>query len=120
VSDLILHITSQTAWSAAQKIGAYTAESLAGEGFIHCSKMDQILRVAELVFADQHGLVLLVIDPVLLCSELRWEPGTDLVTELFPHVYGPINLNAVTDVLKFEPGLDGKFHLPKHLEFADH
>jgi uncharacterized protein (DUF952 family) len=120
VSDLILHVTSRTAWSAAKKSGAYAADSLAGEGFIHCSKTDQILRVADLVFTGQHGLVLLVIDPVLLCSELRWEPGTDLVTELFPHVYGPINLNAVTDVLKFEPGLDGKFHLPKHLEFADH
>ena len=119
MNDLILHATYRTSWSAAQKSGQYTADSLAGEGFIHCSKVDQILRVADLIFAGQHGLVLLVIDPARLLSELRWEPGVDLATELFPHVYGFINLDAVVDVLDFEPGTDGKFHLPKSLEFAD-
>jgi len=77
------------------------------------------MRVVNLVFAGQHGLVLLVINPALLVSELRWEPGVDLVTELFPHIYGPINLDAVVDALEFEPGPDGKFHLPKSLEFTD-
>jgi uncharacterized protein (DUF952 family) len=119
VSEFILHATSRTAWSGAQKNGQYAADSLTGEGFIHCSKTDQILRVANLVFAGQPGLVLLVIDPVLLTSELRWDPGVDLATELFPHIYGPINLDAVVRVIDFEPGTDGKFHLPKSLEFTE-
>jgi uncharacterized protein (DUF952 family) len=92
---------------------------LAGPGFIHCSKAGQILRVANLVFAGQHGLVLLEIDPGRLTSLLRWEPGADLATELFPHIYGPINLDAVLHVIDFEPGPDGKFHLPKSLEIAE-
>ncbi len=70
-------------------------------------------------YAGQPGLVLLVIDPARLTSELRWEPGVDLATELFPHIYGPINLDAVVHVIDFEPGLDGKFHLPASLEFAE-
>jgi uncharacterized protein (DUF952 family) len=111
----ILHATSLTSWAAAQKAGAYTADSLASEGFIHCSKADQLLRVANLLFAGQHGLVILVVDPARLTSELRWDPGVDLATELFPHVYGPINLDAVVRVLNFEPGTDGKFHLPSSL-----
>lgn len=115
----ILHATTRSAWSAAQQSGEYAADSLAGEGFIHCSKPEQILRVADLLYAGQHGLVLLVIDPARLSSELRWEPGVDLATELFPHVYGPINLDAVAEVLAFEPGPDGNFHLPKSLEFPD-
>jgi uncharacterized protein (DUF952 family) len=119
VKDFILHATTRTAWFTAQKSGEYAADSLAGEGFIHCSKADQILHVADFVFAGQHGLVLLVIDPACLSSELRWDPGVDLATELFPHIYGPINLDAVVDVLEFEPGPDGKFHLPKALEFSD-
>jgi uncharacterized protein (DUF952 family) len=114
----MLHATLRTAWSAAEASGGYAADSLAKEGFIHCSKADQILRVADLVFAGQHGLVLLVIDPARLSSELRWEPGADLATELFPHIYGPINLDAVVDVIEFEPGPDGKFHLPRALEFS--
>jgi uncharacterized protein (DUF952 family) len=116
VSECILHATSRAAWSGAQKAGEYAAESLAGEGFIHCSKVEQILRVADLFLANQHGLVLLVIDPARLGSELRWEPGTDLSMELFPHVYGPINLDAVMDVLRFEPDKHGRFHLPKALQ----
>jgi uncharacterized protein (DUF952 family) len=117
VSDLILHATSRIAWSDAQKRGEYTAASLAGQGFIHCSKVDQILRVANFIYAGQHGLVLLVIEPALLTSELRWEPGVDLAIQLFPHIYGPVNLDAIVDVLAFEPGTDGRFHLPKYLEF---
>ena len=120
MNDFILHATTRTAWSGAQKSGEYIADSLAGEGFIHCSKAVQILRVADLFFAGQHGLVLLVIEPALLRPELRWEPGVDLATELFPHIYGPINLDAVVDALAFEPDIDGKFHLPRSLEISDH
>ena len=115
MSEPILHATSRTAWAAAQASGAYSADSLAEAGFIHCSKATQILRVANLLYAGQRGLVLLVIAPERLTSELRWEPGTDLATELFPHVYGPINLQAVVKALDFEPGSDGKFHLPADL-----
>ena len=119
MNDFILHITTRTAWHAAQKSGQYVADSLAGEGFIHCSKAEQVLRTAKLFFAGQHGLVLLVIKPGLLSSELRWEPGADLGTELFPHIYGPIGLDAVVETLEFEPGPDGKFHLPRSLKLAD-
>jgi uncharacterized protein (DUF952 family) len=115
----LLHATTQATWSAAQASGEYAADSLAREGFIHCSTAEQILGVADRFFAGRHGLVLLVIDPARLSPELRWEPGTDLAAELFPHIYGPINLEAVVGVLAFEPGPDGKFHLPRSLEFPD-
>ncbi len=115
MSRLILHGTAREAWAAAQAEGEYRADSLATQGFIHCSKAGQILRVANMLFKGQHGLVLLAIDPDKLTSELRWEPGEDLSTELFPHVYGPINLDAVVDVPDFEPGPDGLFFLPPKL-----
>ena len=115
MTSVILHAAPRTAWSTAQGQGAYAADSLAGEGFIHCSKVEQILRVANMLYRGQHGLVLLVIDPGRLTSELRWEPGVDLSAERFPHVYGPINLEAVTRVLDFEPGPDGTFSLPPDL-----
>jgi uncharacterized protein (DUF952 family) len=118
VSEFILHATSRAAWSAAQAGGMYSADSLADEGFIHCSKAAQILRVADSFYHGQRGLVLLVIDPGRLTSKLRWEPGTDLASELFPHIYGPINLAAVLEVFDFEPAADGKFHLPGSLELA--
>jgi uncharacterized protein (DUF952 family) len=119
VIEFIFHITSQTSWSAAQKSGGYSADSLKSEGFIHCSNANQILRVANSFFTKQHGLVILKIDPSRLKSELKWEAGTGKDTESFPHVYGPLNLEAVICVFEFEPGLDGEFHFPQALTFVE-
>ena len=115
MTELIYHITSRASWSAAQKSGAYSADSLMSEGFIHCSKINQILRVANSYFTGQHGLAILVVDPSRLKSKVRWEAGTDKADELFPHIYGSLNLEAVERVLDFEPGLDGGFSLPREL-----
>ena len=109
---MIYHITSRTSWTDAKKSGAYAADSLATQGFIHCSKVDQVVRVANTWYTALRGLVLLEIDETRLRSEVRWEPGTDKPDDLFPHIYGPLNVEAVTCVHVFEPGADGKFILP--------
>jgi uncharacterized protein (DUF952 family) len=109
---VIYHITSRTSWADAKKSGAYTADSLSTQGFIHCSKADQVVRVADTWYTGQHGLVLLEIDLTRLKPEVRWEPGTDKPDDLFPHIYGPLNADAVSRVLDFEPGPDGRFTLP--------
>jgi uncharacterized protein (DUF952 family) len=120
VTDFIYHITSRTSWSAAQKSGVYSADSLTSEGFIHCSKANQIMRVANSFFTNLPGLVILVIDPSWLKPEVRWEAGTDKADELFPHIYGLLNPDAVVRVLDYEPGLDGKFRLPQDLPSVYH
>jgi uncharacterized protein (DUF952 family) len=119
MSETILHITSREAWSAVQKSSQYTAPSLASDGFIHCSTRVQVLPVAEKFYKGQTGLVILVIDSARLSSDLKWEAPSDgappsgvSVSETFPHVYGPINLDAVIQVLDFEPTAGGKFILP--------
>lgn len=97
--DFILHLTRWLDWTVARRDGLYRAPSLGQEGFIHCSTNDQILRVANTFYRGQAGSILLLIDPAELQSELRWEPGADRPDELFPHVYGPINLDAVALLL---------------------
>ena len=119
MSETILHITSREAWETAQEQGQYTAPSLTSEGFIHCSTRAQVLQVAEKFYKGQAGLILLVIDSTRLSSGLKWEapfdgappPGVP-VSDAFPHIYGPINLDAVVQVIDFEPTADGKFILP--------
>jgi uncharacterized protein (DUF952 family) len=115
---MIYHITSRTAWNEAQANGAYTTPSLATEGFIHCSTLEQVLPVANAFYAGQTGLILLVIEPARLASTLKWEPpsgGTPPpgVAEglMFPHVFGPINLNSVMKVVDLQ-STDGIFTLP--------
>lgn len=117
---MIFHITSRRAWDEAQERGNYRAESLATEGFIHCSTFSQVLPVAENFYKGQHGLVLLAIEPTLLSSDLKWElpSGGTLPPGIphgdpFPHIYGPINLEAVAQILDFEPYTNGKFQIPR-------
>lgn len=116
---MIFHITSRAAWDDAQQRGDYRSESLATEGFIHCSTLKQVLPVAENFYKGQSGLILLAVEPALLSSALKWEapsggtppPGAP-DTDPFPHVYGPINLDAVVKVLNLEQNADQKFTLP--------
>ena len=116
---MIFHITSYEAWSEAEMNGEYLAESLKTEGFIHCSTLAQVLPVADLYYKGQTGLVLLVIEPALLSSDLKWEPPAGggpppgvPVGDQFPHIYGPINLNAVLKTAELESNSDGVFTLP--------
>jgi uncharacterized protein (DUF952 family) len=115
MTGLIFHITSRKSWAAAEKYGIYSADSLVSVGFIHCSKVDQIMRVANTYYSYLHDLVILEIDQSKLKSELLWEPGTDKADEVFPHIYGPLNLEAVVHVFEFEPGSQGMFSLPAEL-----
>ena len=112
MSESIYHITTRAAWSAGKEAGAYKADSLESAWFIHCSKAEQVLRVANEFYSNLPDLVILVIDPSRLKPMLHWEPGTDKADELFPHIYGPLNLDAVLNVFDLKPGLDGKFKLP--------
>jgi len=102
----IYHICHFDEWSKTEHFSQYRAKSLELEGFIHCSRFEQVLDVANYLFADSADLVLLCIDPHLLNSELRWESVGD---QIYPHVYGPINLGAVKSVREFKPDDDGVF-----------
>ena len=115
---MIFHITPRTAWDEAQKRGDYRAESFTTEGFIHCSTLSQVLPVANNFYKGQTGLILLEIEPTLLSSTLKWEPpsgGTPPsgvpVGDIFPHIYGSINLNAVVKVVDIISKPDGTFEL---------
>ncbi len=117
----ILHITTRKEWIDATRLGVYSPASLQSEGFIHASTISQVLPVAARYYQGQTGLVLFDIEPVRLTSELKWEPPTGGTPpgvpegDAFPHIYGPINLDAIVQVLEFEPGENGMFSLPAPL-----
>ena len=102
----ILHITTPAALEAGRANGTYTAPSLDDEGFIHCSTDEQVADTANRYYAGQSGLILLHIDTNQLSADVKWEPSNGV---LFPHIYGPIDLDAIVDVEPFEPGDDGLF-----------
>lgn len=108
--ELILHITTRTAWAAAQQGESYRAESLERDGFIHLSTPAQVAMVANTLYRGRHDLVLLCALPEKLTAELRHEAlGTP---EPYPHLYGPLNADAVVRVVTFPPREDGTFQVP--------
>lgn len=94
----IYHVTTAQEWQEAQRKGYYEAPSLATEGFIHCSEERQVAGVLQRYFAGKHNLLKLVIDTARLQHRLQYDLSPS-VNETFPHVYGPINLDAVVAVV---------------------
>ena len=105
---MICHITSRAAWDAAAASGIYAADSLASEGFIHCSGASQFIWVANQRFRGRHDLVLLHIDPARLDAEVRYE-NREGGSQLFPHLYGALPTSAVVNVTPLRPQENGTF-----------
>jgi uncharacterized protein (DUF952 family) len=91
---MIYHVTTKQNWEEAVVNGVYTAPSLFTEGFIHNSTESQVDAVRERYYAGQNNLVKLHINEAKLTAELKYELAPS-VNEMFPHIFGPINLDAV-------------------------
>lgn len=113
--EKIFHLTARTDWDAACQSGEYRADSFDEEGFIHASTKEQVLRTADRFYHGQSGLVLLEIEAAKVIAEIRYE---DLSGEgmLFPHIYGPLNVDAVSGWAVFDPQADGSFCFPKQFQ----
>lgn len=94
---IIYHITTVEEWQNAKEKGSYAAPSLFTEGFIHCSTEGQVNGVLQRYFAGKTALLRLTIDTEKLHSPLKFEMAPS-VNEEFPHVFGPVNLDAVISI----------------------
>ena len=94
---MIYHVVNKTSWQQALQQGFYETPSLATEGFIHLSTKDQVAGVLQRYYQNQTDLLLLQVDESKLTAELKYEIAPS-VNELFPHLFGRLNLNAVTAV----------------------
>ncbi|HEY7889823.1 MAG TPA: DUF952 domain-containing protein [Steroidobacteraceae bacterium] len=113
---LVLHITPRNVWATSAPGGYYQPSSLASDGFIHCSTVKQTVDTANQFYAGQSDLVLLCIDPDKAEAEVKYDApagaGDQRADSLFPHIYGPLNVSAVLEVVEFAPRSDGRFELP--------
>jgi uncharacterized protein (DUF952 family) len=112
---LIYHVSFATDWNDAREVGEYRVSTrghtLEEVGFIHCSQLGQVEPVANAVYHGAEHLVLLSIDPDRVRSEVRYDV-VDGWEEPFPHIYGPLNVDAVVEVRQFRPGPEGRFSFP--------
>ena len=107
----IYHMCKREEWAAATSVGTYGGSSQdQADGFIHFSTAGQIIESAAKHRAGQDGLVLLTVDPDRLGDALKWELSRN--EQLFPHLYGPLPVEAAVSVVDLTLGPDGKHIFP--------
>jgi uncharacterized protein (DUF952 family) len=108
----IYHIAAAADWEQAQRDGQYTMSTrgltLAEQGYIHASTAGQVALVANAFYQGVPDLVLLVIDPERVGPEIRYEPVPGQA-QPYPHIYGPLNTDAVVEARPFPPNPTGDF-----------
>lgn len=114
----IYHILPKADWAAALEQGSYQPPSLQSERFIHFSTLAQVVHSGNRYYKNVDGLCVLVVDVSKLAADVHME-NTVGGTELFPHLYGPMNLEAVVKVVDFPHDEHGEFHMPQGIEAAD-
>jgi uncharacterized protein (DUF952 family) len=108
----IYKICPASAWRKAERQGVYRGSADdARDGFIHFSTAAQVTGTARKHFFGQTGLFLIQVDADALGEALRWEHSRN--DELFPHLYGELDLGAVTRVLDMRPRSDGTHDIPE-------
>jgi uncharacterized protein (DUF952 family) len=108
----IYKICPASAWREAERQGVYrgSADDIR-DGFIHFSAASQVAETAGKHFAGQTGLFLIAVDADALGSALRWERSRN--DELFPHLYGELDLSAVTGIHDIRARSDGTHDIPE-------
>lgn len=108
--DMIYRLAEPADWKRAVESGFFESADLAAEGFIHFSEAGQVQRTADKYYQGRLALILLAVDETKVNATVIRENTTG-GTELFPHVYGRVPLQAVVWSEELRPGTDGRFDL---------
>jgi len=110
----IYKISPRGAWQDAEAKGVFLGAPVdLADGYIHFSAAHQVAGTAAKHFSGQADLVLAAVDPARLGAALKWEPSRG--GDLFPHLYGPLPMSAVTAVVDLPLGADGAPIIPEPL-----
>jgi uncharacterized protein (DUF952 family) len=116
--DTIYHLVTEGEFRAQVKGNAYVPARFEQNGFIHCTgDLDTLLAVANDYFSGvEEPVLVLIIETAKLTAEVRFEQPAPVTgggashlegAQLFPHIYGPLNLDAVTEIGVLQPHADG-------------
>ncbi|MET3519454.1 DUF952 domain-containing protein [Mesorhizobium abyssinicae] len=111
MSQFIYKIAPEALWREAESSGRFTGAPIdIADGFIHFSTADQVRETAAKHFAGQTGLLLVAIDGERLGEALKYEVSRG--GALFPHLYAPLEIDAVLWVKPLPLGADGSHQFP--------
>lgn len=106
-SQTWIHLVPAPVWEQQRNNPTYLPEAYKADGFIHCTIGDgRMLAVANMFYtADPRPFLALTLDPDQITSEVRFE-DPDAV---FPHIYGPLQVAAVSSHRLVERDDQGRF-----------
>ena len=107
-------------WKNSQKAGIYTQSTTDSElddvGYIHATGPDQTIDMLNRRFTDHHKVVLLLVDLTKVKTKVKFEASSSGTTPgLFPHIYGPLNLDAIYKTIQLARNSSGTFTAPAEL-----
>lgn len=112
MAQLIYKIAHKSDWEAAIAAGELVGTPVdLKDGYIHFSTTGQLAETLNKHYRGQSDLILATVDPELLSAPLRWEQSRG--GQLFPHLYAPLPLGAVTAYRTLSARPDGGFDLPE-------
>lgn len=106
-AGLTYHLVPESVWAAQRTAPWYTPEAYEADGFIHCTNgIDQLVTVANWYYVpDDRRFKVLVLDVAKIKSEVRYDDAD----QVFPHIYGPLNTDAVIGEFSVQRADDGTF-----------
>ncbi len=112
MTEIIYKISPRDAWQQAVEVGVFRGAPVDElDGYIHFSTAAQVVETAAKHFAGQDDLMLVAVDAVRLGDALKWEPSRG--GALFPHLYGPLPMEAVSLSEALPLGPDGVHVFPE-------
>ncbi len=104
----VYHMLESTSLNEAYRTGYVINPSLKKEGFTHCVKKNQILQIANKYYLKGKDILLIEIDQRKLSYPLRFDYVSSY-RDFFPHIYGPINITAITRIYKLKRNTQGQY-----------
>ena len=108
--DLIFHVVKKEDWKSQKKDSRYHPETLDSEGFIHCSSGNKIEEVTNRLYKGETDVLLIIINTTLVEPEIRYESSGNSDSK-YPHIYGPLNMDAVIDKIELAAEDDESFKI---------
>ncbi|NRD77758.1 DUF952 domain-containing protein [Bacillus sp. BRMEA1] len=109
----ITKIIKHKDWEEFKIKGVLSEDSLINEGFIHCSFFNQSIEVANKYFKNESEVLLLILNPELITEEIKYEKASN--GQEYPHIYGPLNIGSVIEIVPFVKSAEGFFNLPNEI-----
>jgi uncharacterized protein (DUF952 family) len=102
-----LHLLPVEAWRKARDLPEYVPDAFAADGFVHCTNGDEeLVAVGNRYYRDDaRPFLALTVAIDKLTSPIRYDDAN----RVFPHIYGPINREAIVAARGVNRSADGSF-----------